>query len=129
PYEVFEPWEGTEWKKRGEDYEALKEKIALRLLDKLYELEPQTKGKVDFYELSTPLTTKKFVNYAKGEIYGLAHTPDRFENKTLRPHTGIKNFYLTGQDISTAGVVGAMAAGLLTASAVLKKNLMKKILA
>ena len=116
-------------KKRGEEYEALKEKIALRLLEKLYELEPQTRGKVDFYELSTPLTTKKFVNYAKGEIYGLEHTPGRFENKSLRPHTGIKGFYLTGQDISTAGVVGAMAAGLLTASAVLKKNLMKKILA
>jgi all-trans-retinol 13,14-reductase len=129
PYEVFAPWENTDWKKRGEDYEELKEKFAQRLLTKLYELEPQTKGKVDCYELSTPLTTKKFVNYERGEIYGLEHSPDRFENKSLRPHTGIKNFYLTGQDISTAGVVGAMAAGLLTASAVLKKNLMKKILA
>jgi all-trans-retinol 13,14-reductase len=129
PYEVFAPWENTDWKKRGEDYEELKEKIARRLLAKLYELEPQTEGKVDCYELSTPLTTKKFVNYEHGEIYGLEHTPARFENKSLRPHTGIKNFYLTGQDISTAGVVGAMAAGLLTASAVLKKNLIKKILA
>ena len=99
------------------------------MLAKLYELEPQTEGKVDFYELSTPLTTKKFVNYERGEIYGLEHTPERFENKFLRPHTGIKGFYLTGQDISTAGVVGAMAAGLLTTSAVLKKNLVKKILA
>ncbi len=129
PYEVFAAWENTSWKKRGEDYEELKEKIAQRLLAKLYELEPQTKGKVDCYELSTPLTTKNFVNYEKGEIYGLEHSPARFENKSLRPHTGIKNFYLTGQDISTAGVVGAMAAGLLTASAVLKKNLLKKILA
>jgi all-trans-retinol 13,14-reductase len=129
PYEVFAPWENTEWKKRGEDYEELKEKIAQRLLAKLYELEPQTKGKVDCYELSTPLTTKNFVNYERGEIYGLEHSPERFDNKLLRPHTGIKNFYLTGQDISTAGVVGAMAAGLLTASAVLKKNLIKKILA
>jgi all-trans-retinol 13,14-reductase len=129
PYEVFAPWENTSWKKRGKDYEELKEKIAQRLLARLYELEPQTKGKVDCYELSTPLTTKNFVNYERGEIYGLEHSPDRFENKALRPHTGIKNFYLTGQDISTAGVVGAMAAGLLTASAVLKKNLVKKILA
>lgn len=128
PYEVFSSWENTDWKKRGEDYEELKEKIAQRLLAKLYELEPQTEGKVDCYELSTPLTTRKFVNYERGEIYGLEHTPERFENKALRPHTGIKGFYLTGQDISTAGVVGAMAAGLLTASAVLKKNLIKKIL-
>ena len=46
PYEVFAPWKNTDWKKRGEDYEELKEKIAQRLLAKLYELEPQTKGKV-----------------------------------------------------------------------------------
>ncbi len=129
PYEVFARWEKTSWKKRGEDYEALKEQISQRLLAKLYELEPQTKGKVDCYELSSPLTTKKFVNYARGEIYGLEHSPVRFENKHLRPHTEIKDFYLTGQDISTAGVVGAMASGLLTASAILRKNLLKKILA
>ena len=128
PYEIFAKWEGTEWKKRGEDYEALKEKIALRLLEKLYELEPQTKGKVDFYELSTPLTTKKFVNYDLGEIYGLEHSPMRFANKNLRPTTDIKGLYLTGQEISTAGVVGAMASGLLTSSVIFKKNLLKKIL-
>jgi all-trans-retinol 13,14-reductase len=128
PYDEFEQWENTEWKKRGEDYENLKERLAQRLLEKLYELEPQTKGKVDFYEFSTPLTTKKFVNYKQGEIYGLEHSPARFENRSLRPRTGIKNFYLTGQDISTAGVVGAMASGLLTASAVSGKNLLKKII-
>lgn len=128
PYSIFEKWEGTDWKKRGEEYEALKEKMAQRLLEKLYEREPQLKGKVDFYELSTPLTTKKFVNYAKGEIYGLEHSPERFLNKSLRPETSLKNFYLTGQDVSTAGVVGAMASGLLTASSIMKKNLMKKII-
>jgi len=129
PYEVFKPWENTEWKKRGEDYEELKEKFSQRLLEKLYELEPQTKGKVDYYELSTPLSTKKFVNYDQGEIYGLEHSPARFEASVLRPQTDIKNFYLSGQDISTAGVMGAMASGMLTASAIMKKNLMKKILA
>lgn len=129
PYEMFKPWENTDWKKRGDDYEVLKEQIAQRLLDKLYQLEPQTKGKIDYYELSTPLTTRKFVNYDLGEIYGLEHSPARFENKSLRPKTPIKGFYLTGQDISTAGVVGAMASGVLTSSAILNKNLMKKILA
>jgi all-trans-retinol 13,14-reductase len=128
PFEVFKPWENTEWKKRGKDYEQLKEKISQRLLEELYKLEPQLRGKVDYYELSTPLSTKKFVNYDHGEIYGLEHTPARFENKFLRPHTGIKNFYLSGQDISTAGVIGAMAGGMLTASAILNKNLFKKIL-
>ncbi len=128
PYEEFAEWEGTRWKKRGEDYEAKKEKLSQRLLETLYEREPQMRGKVDMYELSTPLSTKNFVNYEKGEIYGIDHTPDRFELKFLRAHTPIKNLYLTGQDIVTVGVGGALAAGLITAAAITKKNLTNKVL-
>ncbi|MGB0522961.1 MAG: phytoene desaturase family protein [Flammeovirgaceae bacterium] len=128
PYEIFEPWVNTKWKKRGEEYEALKEKIAQRLLEALYEQEPQLRGKVAYYELSTPITTQHFVNYEKGEIYGIDHSPERFKLKFLRPQTPIKNFYLTGQDIVTAGVGGALFSGLLTASAITKKNLLKKVM-
>ena len=127
PYDIFTSWEGSKWMKRGEDYEAFKEKISLRLLDKLYEQLPQVKGKVTHFELGTPLSTKHFMNYSKGEIYGLDHSPQRFRQKFLVPRTPIKNFYLTGQDIVTAGVGGALFSGLLTASAMTGKNFMKKI--
>lgn len=128
PYEVFEKWEDSRWKKRGEDYEELKEEFAQRLLRKLYEREPQLEGKVDHYELSSPITTRHFMNYDRGELYGLDHDPNRFRQKFLRPHSPVKNFYLTGQDILTVGLVGALASGLITASAMTKKNLMNEIL-
>ena len=127
PYDVFSDWENSKWMKRGESYEGLKENISQRLLEKLYEQLPQVKGKIRHYELSSPLTTKHFMNYSKGEIYGLDHSPSRFRQKFLVPRTPIKNFYLTGQDIVTAGVGGALFAGLLTASALTGKNFMKKI--
>ncbi|WNJ20665.1 NAD(P)/FAD-dependent oxidoreductase [Pontibacter sp. G13] len=128
PYEVFDKWEELPWKKRGEAYEALKESVSQRLLEVLYQQEPQLKGKVDIYELSTPLTTKHFVNYDRGEIYGIEHTPARFDWEFLRPKTPIKSLYLTGQDIVTVGVGGALASGLLTAGAMLGKNLMSKVM-
>jgi len=127
PYEVFKPWVGSRWKKRGSTYEALKEKITQRLLKKLYEQIPQVKGKVAYYELSTPLTTQHFVNYTEGEIYGLDHSPSRFRQKFLKPRTPIKNFYLTGQDIVTAGVGGALFSGVLTSTAITGKNVLKKL--
>ena len=113
PYDWFEKWQDQPWGRRGEDYEALKEKISQRLLEKLYEKLPQLKGKIDYYELSTPLSTDYFCHYKEGEIYGLSHKPERFQQDWLRPKTKIKGLYLTGQDIMSCGVVGAMIAGVL----------------
>jgi len=128
PYNAFSAWSDTKWKKRGEEYEALKEKIAKRLLKVLYKQIPQVQGRVDYYELSTPLTTQHFINYDQGEIYGLDHTPQRFRQRFLKPRTPIKNFYLTGQDIMTAGVGSALFSGVLTATALTGKNILKKIM-
>jgi all-trans-retinol 13,14-reductase len=128
PYEGFKKWDGTRWMKRGEDYNELKEKIAKRLLEVLYKHIPKAKGKIEHYELSTPLTTKHFINYDKGEIYGLDHTPKRFRQKFLQPRTPIKNLYLTGQDIVTAGVAAALFSGVITTSALTGKNIIKKVM-
>ena len=128
PFEFFAEWEDTRWKKRGDEYEAVKEKFSQRLLNELYRMEPQLEGKVDHYELSTPITTKHFMNYAHGELYGIDHDPQRYENRFLQPRTPIRNFYLTGQDVVTAGVAGALFAGFLTASAITGKNQVEKVM-
>jgi all-trans-retinol 13,14-reductase len=123
PYDWFTRWEQTHWQKRGSEYEAFKEKLALRLLEVLYRHVPAVRGQVVHAELSTPLTTRHFANHAHGEIYGLAHTPARFAFRGLGPRTPIRNLYLTGQDAAVAGVTGAIAAGIMAASAVLRRNM------
>ena len=127
PYEWVEQWQDSRWKRRGEAYETFKEEIAHRLLKVLYRYEPQLEGKVDYYELSTPLSTRDFVNYARGEIYGLEHGPERFDQEYLRPHTPIKNLYLTGQDVTTAGVASAHMSGIVTMSAIDKRDYLSKM--
>lgn len=117
-WEMFEPWQGTTWGKRGEDYEDLKQDITDRLLDVMYQKLPQLRGKVDYVETSTPLSTAWFCRYGQGELYGLDHNPERFEQDWLRPKTGIPGLYLTGQDVVTCGVVGAMIGGLVTTLAI-----------
>ena len=124
PYEWFEQWEGTKWKRRGADYDAFKNRLAERMMEALFEQMPQLRGKVAFYEISTPLTTAHFAGYGRGELYGLDHTPDRFRQGFLQPATPIPGLYLTGQDIVSCGVAGAMFAGVLTATTVLGGNLL-----
>jgi len=129
PYQWFSEWEKSEWNQRGESYQAFKEGFARRLLEQVYRWVPQVKDKVDYFEISTPLSTRHFSNYAHGEIYGLEHTPERFPYRMLRPHTPFKGLFLTGQDVVTVGIGGALMGGVITASAVLRKNLIKEIMA
>jgi all-trans-retinol 13,14-reductase len=128
PYEAFSQFEneGT-WKRRGPDYAALKNRLAERLRHELELAVPAVAGKIDHAELSTPLTTRHFMNYRQGEAYGLAATPERFRARSLTPHTSVKNLYLTGQDVASMGVTGAMMGGVMTASAILGRNLVSKV--
>ena len=114
PYKWFEKWRGETWGKRGEDYDAFKAALGQRLMQHLYAKVPQARGKVDYFEVSTPLSTDWFGGYQHGELYGLAHTPERMQQSWLRPQTRIPGLWLTGQDILTCGVTGAMMAGFLT---------------
>jgi all-trans-retinol 13,14-reductase len=106
----------------------LKLKISNRILEKVYAYVPQAQGAMDYHELSTPLSVKSMANYQQGELYGINHDSDRFRQKWLRPRTDIKNLYLTGQDVLTVGVTSALFSGLLTASAILHKNLMSELM-
>ncbi len=119
PYAPFEKWKGTTWGKRGDDYEARKAELSERLLRHLYDKLPQLEGKVDYFELSTPLSTEWFSGYQHGELYGLDHTPERLQQDWLTPRTRVNGLWLTGQDILTCGVTGAMMAGLLTTTAMM----------
>ncbi|HET6244611.1 MAG: NAD(P)/FAD-dependent oxidoreductase [Bacteroidetes bacterium] len=128
PYDGVKFWEDKKWQKRGQDYHALKEEIKSHLLEKLYQVLPQVNGKVEICELSTPLSTKHFSNYKRGEIYGLEHSPERFKLVQLRPKTNYKNLYLTGQDIVCVGVGAALFSGIITAVSILNRNLLWRII-
>jgi all-trans-retinol 13,14-reductase len=127
PYSMFAPWEGTRWKKRGEAYDALKERLKGRLLEGLIRHVPDIAGQVDYLELSTPLSTSHFTHHAQGAVYGVAQVPARFRLRALGPRTPVKGLYLTGADAAISGVAGAVAGGILAASAILGRNMMSVV--
>jgi all-trans-retinol 13,14-reductase len=119
PFEWFKPWQDTTWGKRGDDYEDFKGRLGERLMQYLYQKLPQLEGKVDYYEVSTPLSTDYFCAYQHGELYGLDHDPVRLQQNWLGPRTRFEGLWLTGQDVLTCGVTGAMMAGLMTTSSII----------
>jgi all-trans-retinol 13,14-reductase len=127
PYEAFARWGDADWRRRGEDYEALKERLSARLRAELERQVPSVIGNIAYTELSTPVTTRHFMNYGHGEIYGVSSTPERFGVRKLGARTPIRGLYLTGQDVSSLGVVGALYGGVISASVALGKNLLPAV--
>jgi all-trans-retinol 13,14-reductase len=124
PYAAFAGWADTRWKRRGDEYGALKQRLSARLLAELERQVPAVAGNVAYAELSTPVSTRHFMNYGSGEIYGVAATPARYGLRALGARTPIRGLYLTGQDVTSLGVVGALFGGVVCVSAALGKNLM-----
>lgn len=114
-WQDFEKWQGTDWMDRGEDYQALKDKIAESLLALVEERHPGFRDLVAYYDISTPLSTEHFTGAPRGGIYGSKGTPARYKAKALGVRTPIKGLYLTGADAYSFGVAGAMISGLATA--------------
>lgn len=77
---------------------------------------PEFNGLVDYYELSTPLTVESFTGHAGGMIYGQVCNEDRLFRDQWKVSTSLKGLYLTGSDVGTPGINGAMMAGVMTAA-------------
>ncbi len=123
----FEKWSATRWMKRGEDYLALKDKIRGRLLDELFRHVPAARSALDYVEVSTPLSYETFVKRERGGFMGIESSPQRFRQTWLRATTPIDGLFLSGQDVSTDGVIGALVGGVLASSAVLGRDLMREL--
>ena len=66
--------------------------------------------------MSTPLTVDTFTGHPHGSVYGVPATPERFRLPYLRVVTPVQNLYLTGADVASLGIVGAMMGGVVTAA-------------
>ena len=127
PYAAFARWGETRWKQRGDEYNALKQSLADRLREEVERQVPSATGHFACTELSTPVSTRHFMNSGHGEIYGISATPARFIERGLGARTPIRGLYLTGQDVASLGVAGALMGGVISASAALGKNLLSTV--
>ena len=118
PWDVYEKWSGTTWRKRGEDYDAFKKEVEDALLKDFLTCMPELEPLIDYVELSTPISTETFCRPMKGSIYGIEPTPERFENSQLKPRARLPGLFFSGSEVTTVGVMGAMMGGVLCAAAI-----------
>ncbi|XP_004437263.1 PREDICTED: all-trans-retinol 13,14-reductase isoform X1 [Ceratotherium simum simum] len=125
-YEWFEEWWEEPKGKRSSDYETLKNSFVEASLSVVMKLFPQLEGKVESVSGGSPLTSQFYLAAPRGACYGADHDLARLQPHvmaSLRAQSPIPNLYLTGQDIFTCGLMGALQGALLCSSAILKRNL------
>merc|ERR1712226_676175 len=116
-----------DWFKQWE----IKQRIGHQMIEQTCQLFPQLRDCIDFTDIGSPVTNTHYIAQPHGEIYGLDHSLERFDPLTvakLRPQTDIPGLYLTGQDILSGGFTGALFGGLLSAQAVLGRDVMTDLI-
>ncbi|XP_038592343.1 inactive all-trans-retinol 13,14-reductase [Micropterus salmoides] len=121
-YEWFEEWKDTTVRKRGDEYYNYKMRFANNLFDWACTIYPKIRDKLVFQEVATPLSNMHYLGAQRGAMYSSEHNLDRFHAETVarnRCTTPVKNLYISGQDVFSCGIAGALHGGLLCATTVL----------
>ena len=100
PYRWFRLWDDCPERKQDDKYEALKDKFAAKIWDRIVETFPQLKDKRELLVVGTPVTHSFYLKTYQGQISGINHSSSRFDLDFVikcRPQTEISNLFLTGE--------------------------------
>lgn len=103
---------------RGTEYRAFKQQVEEKMFALFKQSFPDLAELVVFRELSTPLATASITGHHEGRFYGLDGTPERVLSDALRAKTPIEGLYLSGQDVVSQGIQGALWGGMLCAASI-----------
>ena len=117
-----EQWSHTEVGRRGEDYKAMKKRVADECITLAERFIPGLRDRITGCYPSTPLTYRNYTLTPEGSAYGLRKD---FRNPIitlLSPRTPIPNLLLTGQNLMLHGLHGVTMTALFTCAEVLGKE-------
>ncbi len=115
-YDEFSKWADTKWRFRGAEYDDFKKRLMNTLIELVEARFPGFTALIEYAELSTPLTVSSFTGHYQGAIYGYPMSAVEFCKRDFDPKTPIKNLYMTGSDVVSLGIMGALMGGVVTAS-------------
>ena len=115
-WSTVERWADEPPGARGQDYREFKERVEQKLFALFESYFPELAKLVVHRDLSTPLSMVSFTGHRHGAFYGLEVTPKRMFSEALDMKTPIKGLYLSGQDVCSPGIEGALWGGVLAAA-------------
>jgi phytoene dehydrogenase-like protein len=114
--DYLDDWDGL----TGEEYLRKKEYAASVFIDRMEKIIPGLKEVVEYYEVGTPLTVKRYTRNPGGAVYGFAQVPSR---KITDPLASFDNLHIASAWGKTGGgFSGAILGGYLCAVNIMRKT-------
>lgn len=117
-----EQWSHTEVGRRGEDYKAMKKRVADECITLAERFIPGLRDRITGCYTSTPLTYRNYTLTPEGSAYGLRKDFRNPMITLLSPRTPIPNLLLTGQNLMLHGLHGVTMTAFFTCAEVLGKE-------
>jgi len=122
PMEMCLMWENTKTGQRGETYKLWKEECTAKLLDKIEEIHPGFRDKIEAINSSSPLTIRDYYNVKDGSLCGFSKDYSNIALSQVPVVTKIKNLLLTGQNNNLHGFCGVPLTAINTCEAIFGLN-------
>lgn len=106
-----------EWESLSdEEYKARKEALARHLFDRMEEHYPGFKDLIEYYEVSTPKTIKRYIRTPEGTAYGYVQNRYMRHSRVGRTSPTVKNLHFASAwGAPGGGFTGAIIGGYFTA--------------
>jgi all-trans-retinol 13,14-reductase len=114
-FEEVRQWDSSRTGQRPVAYCEWKKRVTDTIVGVVKQYYNDVMGDLRIIDVATPLTFRDYMNAPGGCLYGAKH---KINDMPFMSRTRIKGLYLSGQAIVSAGLMGAMLAGFLSASAI-----------
>ena len=104
--EAFARWADSAYGERPSDYEAFKEAMKQRMLNRLEELVPGLPNALTSCEVGSPLSNQHYVSATAGNLYGTAKTRGQVGPLAFPLKTPLNGLWMCGASTLAHGVVG-----------------------
>ncbi len=110
--DYLKDWDGLS----KEEYKAKKEEVAQILLGRLEKQFPGIRESIEYYEVATSKTIKRFTSNTAGSVYGFKQSKEQSATKRFRNNFLIPNLYFASAwAFPGGGFEGSIMAGFLAA--------------
>ncbi len=117
--DYIENWENL----NRQEYKSKKEELAKILIQKLEQVIPNISNEIEYLEVATPKTIKRYTLNPQGTAYGYAQIPQQSGMNRLPNKSPVKNLYFASAWVNPGGgFTGAILSGWFCANEILRKG-------